>query len=194
MAKLLLVKHAPPRIDPAVPSPRWTLSDEGRGRCGWLADQLRMHDVLRLYCSLEPKALETAALVGVRLGLEVSPRTDLHENDRSGLGFVSTQALNERIRRFFAEPTVCVMGTESALAAGQRFEGAVRGILSRSGTANAAVISHGTVLTTLVAAHTARAPFGFWASLGLPSVVVVDAQSLKLQAPALTCPDAATAG
>jgi hypothetical protein len=39
-------------------------------------------------------------------------------------------------------------------------------------------VTHGTVLRLLVARHNAIAPFELWASLGLPSYVVVDAATL----------------
>ena len=109
MARLVLVKHAPPEVTPAVVSPRWVLSAEGRGQCDWLASELADLGVAQLYASLEPKALETAALVGVRLGLDVRPRLDLHENDRTGFGFGPVDELRARIRQFFEEPSALVM-------------------------------------------------------------------------------------
>jgi broad specificity phosphatase PhoE len=188
VVKLVLVKHAPPEITPSVASPRWVLSDEGRGRCDWLASQLADLGVTQLYASLEPKALETAALVGVRLGLEVRPRRDLHENDRTGLGFGPLEELRARIRRFFDEPATLVMGRETAEAAGRRFEAAVRALLAEAADRTTAVVAHGTVLTTLVARYNPIEPFAFWDSLTVPSCVSLDAATFRLDGPIRTFP------
>ncbi len=183
MVKLVLVKHAPPEIIPSMASPRWVLSEDGRGRCDWLAAQLADLGVIQLYASLEPKALETAALVGVRLGLEVRPRRDLHENDRTGLGFGPLDQLRARIPRFLEEPATLVMGRETAEAAGRRFETAVRALLVEAGDPTIAVITHGTVLTTLVARYNPIEPFAFWDSLTVPSCVSLDAATFRLDGP-----------
>jgi broad specificity phosphatase PhoE len=188
MTKLVLVKHAPPEIVDDVASHRWVLSEAGRHRCAWLASQLADQGVARLYASLEPKALETAALVAVRLDLDVRPRRDLHENDRTGLGFLPMDDLRARIGRFFNEPSTLVMGTETAEAAGRRFEAAVRGLQAEAGDAGAAVVTHGTVLTTLVARHNPVEAFAFWDSLTVPSLVVLDGDSFRLDGQPVTFP------
>jgi broad specificity phosphatase PhoE len=188
VAKLILVKHAAPQIAPDVPSPRWVLSAEGRRRCDWLASQLREQGVRRLYSSLEPKALETAALVAVQLGLAVRPRQDLHENDRMGLGFVSADEMRRRIRRFFEAPSAVAMGAETADAAASRFEGAIRALVSEAPEEAAAVVTHGTVLTTLIARYDRLDAFAFWASLSLPACVVMDGASFRLEGPVLNYP------
>jgi broad specificity phosphatase PhoE len=188
MARLVLIKHAPPQIDDGVASHRWVLSEAGRERCDWLASRLADQGVTQLYASLEPKALETAALVAVRLGLDVRPRRDLHENDRTGLGFLPMDELRARIARFFEEPSVLVIGTETAEVAGRRFEAAVRALLAEAGDQTAAVVAHGTVLTTLVARYNPVEAFAFWDLLTVPSLVVLDGASFKLDGQPLTFP------
>ncbi len=183
MPKLVLIKHAPPQVDPAVPSPRWVLSDAGRRRCDWLADELSAQGVARLFASLEPKALETAALVAIRNGLAVEPRAGLNENDRTGFGFGTEDELRAAIRAFFDRPAQTVMGTESADAAFARYAAAVKGAVAEAGGRNLAIVTHGTVLTLFVARHNAIAPFDFWASLRLPAYVVLDVATFALEGP-----------
>ena len=141
-----------------------------------------------LYSSLEPKALETAALVAVRLGLDVRPRTDLHENDRTGLAFGPIEVLHSRIERFFAAPAEPVMGNETAKAALARFEAAVRGLVAEAPDQTIAVVAHGTVLTLLVARHNPVVPFDFWKALALPSFVVLDNADFSVAGAANTDP------
>lgn len=178
MTKLILVKHALPEIDAQVSSHRWVLSEEGRRRCDWLADELKAQGVSYLYASLEPKALETAALVALRTGLAIEPRAGLHENDRTGFGFVGQNELKRRFQVFFDQPARLTIGTETAEGAFQRFAAAVRDILSAARDQDTAIVTHGTVLALFVAHHNSIAPFDLWASLDLPSYVVVDATTL----------------
>jgi broad specificity phosphatase PhoE len=179
MAKLVLVKHAPPRIDPQVISHRWVLSEEGRRRCDWLADELRRQGASRLYTSLEPKALETAALVAVRLGLALEPRPNLHENDRTGFGFQSAAELQRRLHDFFERPADVVIGNETANAAHQRFAEAIVNIVSEGQGEDVAVVTHGAVISLFVSRSNAIAPFKLWAALDLPSYVVLDPTSFS---------------
>lgn len=140
---------------------------------------------MRIYASLEPKALETAALVASRLGLDVGPRGGLEENDRTGLGFVAAEKLNKRMRRFFEEPSRPVIGEETAQAALARFEAALAPLAAEAnaGSGSVAVVTHGTVLTLLVAKYNPVIPFNFWESLALPSCVRLDCASFKLAGP-----------
>ena len=193
MVKLLLVKHARPEVTLDMPSSRWVLSQQGRTRCAWLAEALRTEGVSRIYASLEPKALETAALVAVELGLDVSPRPGLQENDRTGLAFVPTEALRSLIQRFFDAPSQVVMGRESADEALSRYEAAIR-LLAEGADQAVAVVTHGTVISLLVSRHNPVAPFRFWESLGLPSYVVLDGATLKMTGPIHGHPDHAGRG
>lgn len=183
MAELILIKHASPEFTRNVVSHRWVLSEEGRDHCDWLASELNARRVARLYSSLEPKALETAALAAVRLGLDVCPRRDLHENDRTGLGFGALEDLERRMRRFFEAPSELVVGTETAHAALKRFEAAIQTLASEAGDQTVAVVTHGTVITLLLAKYNRIAPFDFWNSLALPSYVPLDGASFKCDGP-----------
>ncbi|HEY2051930.1 MAG TPA: histidine phosphatase family protein [Caulobacteraceae bacterium] len=179
MGPVILVKHAAPVLTPDVASNRWVLSAAGQESCRWLAGELRAQGVLRLYSSLEPKALETAARVAIELGLDVRPRAELHENDRSGLAFGPAAELERLIARLFAEPDARVMGRETANAARARFTNAVRRIADESADAPVAIVAHGTVITLLLAQLSGVEPFAFWKAFGLACFVVLEGQDLR---------------
>ncbi|HEX2558454.1 histidine phosphatase family protein [Phenylobacterium sp.] len=178
MARLLLVKHAHPQMLPEMNAQRWTLSEAGRESCGWLAEAFAREGVRRIYASLEPKALETAALAAAALGLEVRPRAGLGENDRTGVSFASQEIHVRRFHAFFDEPAKVSMGTESANAAHARFSAAVRAAVEESAGETLAIVAHGTVITLLVSRANGLAPFPLWESLGLPSYVALDPYTL----------------
>ncbi|HSZ53153.1 MAG TPA: histidine phosphatase family protein [Caulobacteraceae bacterium] len=179
MGRVILVKHALPVLSADVPSNRWVLSAAGQESCRALAAGLRGQGVRRLYASLEPKALETAARVAVELGLDVRPRVDLHENDRTDLGFPPLTDLERLIERFFDEPEALVMGRETASAALARFAAAVRAIADESEDAPAAIVAHGTVITLFLAQHAGVEPFALWKEFGLACFVVLEGQDLS---------------
>lgn len=178
MAKLVLVKHAQPRMLAEVNAQRWTLSEAGRASCGWLAAAFEREGVRRVYSSLEPKALETAALAAAALGLDVRPRDGLGENDRTGLPFATQEVHAARFHAFFDEPAKVSMGTESADAAHARFSAAVRRAVQESDGETLAVVAHGTVITLLISRANGLAPYPLWESLRLPSYVALDPDTL----------------
>src|SRR3954452_16820325 len=85
MRKLLLIKHASPLVFPDTPPEQWKLSDKGRESCGTLAEAVRPHDLGVIVSSEEPKALETAQVVGEKLNVAVESAPGLHEHDRSNV-------------------------------------------------------------------------------------------------------------
>lgn len=177
MKKLLLVKHSLPHIDEAKPSREWALSEEGRARCAWLGERFAEHGVTKIISSTEPKAIETAQLAAQQIGLTSTPREGLHENDRTGLGFLSSAALRQRILDFFNNPDQLVIGTETANAALVRFSAAVEFALAQSSGETLAIVTHGTVITLFAARHNPIDAFALWESQTLPGVVVVDAET-----------------
>jgi broad specificity phosphatase PhoE len=165
---VLLVRHSVPEIDRSVPSEEWTLSEDGRARCGELAERLTAHRPRALLASIEPKARETAELIAPVLGLHVQLSDGLRETARRTVGWLERDELEAGIRALFERPDEVVYGEESAANALERFEQAVAGLPE-----SAVVVSHGTVISLFVASRTGRDPFEIWQALQLPDIVKV---------------------
>jgi len=180
MRKLILIKHSSPAIDPAVVSHQWKLSDEGRRRCDALADAVKAHALAAILSSEEPKAAETAELLAARLQLPFSTAPDLHEHDRSNVPHMHGAEFQSAIAQFFQLPAELVLGRETADAALQRFQAAVEKVLLDHPEGNLAIVSHGTVITLLVARHNPVRPFPLWRQLALPSFVILSLPDFKL--------------
>ena len=157
-----------PELDPSVPSEEWGLSEEGRRRCGPLAERLARHKPRVLLASTEPKARETAELVAPTLGLEVQLSDGLRETARRTVGWLATEEIDRGIRDLFERPGEVVFGEESAEAALARFDAAVAGLPEP-----AVVVTHGTVLTLYAAPRIGRDPYELWSSLELPDIVEI---------------------
>lgn len=170
---LILVKHSLPALEPGVPSREWQLSDVGRARCIPLAERLGIYNPAIIAASAEPKATETGQIIAARLGVPIEVVADLHENDRTGQGWLGTAELEARIAQFFAEPERRIMGNETADEAHARFAAAVEAVCVRHPKGTIVVVAHGTVITLFVARSIGLEPFPFWKRLGLPSFVAL---------------------
>lgn len=177
MPTLTLIKHSQPAVDPSTAAPTWRLSPVGVERCTWLAAELARYQIDRVWCSEEPKARETAALLAGSLDIPFTTHPGLAENDRTGFGYIHDGvAWEQRFRDFFARPTERCIGLESAADAAARFTAAIETIAPTGSQGNTAIVAHGTVITLFVANHNAIEPFDFWQALQpLPAYVVLDA-------------------
>ena len=165
---MLLVRHSLPEPDPARPAEEWRLSEEGRRRCGPLAERLQAYEPSAIVSSTEPKARETAALIGDELGLAVRESSGLRETARRTVPWLQAEELQRGIRALFDRPDEVVFGEESAAGALARFSAAVEDLDERT-----IVVSHGTVISLYAAARTGRDAFELWSGLELPDLVVV---------------------
>ena len=165
---MLLVRHSLPAVDPARPAEEWRLSEEGRRRCEPLAARVAAHGPTAIVSSTEPKARETAELLGAELGLEMREYAALRETARRTVPWLEREELRTAIRTLFERPDEVVFGEESASDALGRFSAAVDGLAEAT-----VVVSHGTVISLYAAARTGRDAFELWSGLELPDLVVV---------------------
>lgn len=192
MAALALVKHSMPEIRPTVPANRWRLSSIGKTRCKWLADELAGFNPENLYASVEPKARDTAELVGLELGLDSQTVDGLHESDRSGFPYFRDKVQFERrIRAFFDSPDVRLIGNETANEALDRFRKAIVSIAGTCTDKTTCVVAHGTVISLFVSNYNNVSAFEIWSALSpLPAYIVLDDRDYQITHPAVGYPDA----
>jgi broad specificity phosphatase PhoE len=177
-----LVRHSLTQIDPTRPAKQWQLSDEGRRRCITLAQELLPYKPDLVVTSVESKAMETGRILASELGLPYKTAPGLHEHERSKTGWTGIEQFHIIIADFFAQPEVLVFGDETAKEAKQRFSQAVQNVLAAHPKDNVAIVSHGTVITLLVAELLNEEPFPFWERLGLPAFLVFSRRDRRLLA------------
>lgn len=163
---MLLVRHSVPEVDPERPAEEWRLSEEGRLRCGPLAERVARARPRRLLSSPEPKARETAQLIAPALGLDVEVDDGLRETARRTVGWLDEAERKERIRQLFLRPDEVVFGEEAARAALERFARVLESV-----DEPAVFVTHGTVLSLYVGRSHPDRGFAFWKTLELPDVV-----------------------
>ena len=181
MRKLILVKHASPKVDPNVPPELWSLSDEGRGRCAALAQALIPYSPAVIVSSSEPKAQETAELIARELGVETKEGTDLYEHERTNVPHMPGREFISMMELLFRRPGELVLGDETADEAADRFEQAVGQVLAAYPDGNVAIVSHGTVIALMLARQGAGRGFQIWREMGLPSFAVLEVPGYRLE-------------
>lgn len=178
---LILVKHALPAIDPGMPASRWQLAERGRRRAAALAGRLAGYRPPVILSSVEPKAEQTASIVADRLGLPCHTLSGLHEHERDNVAWIPDPAeFERRVAAFFACPGDRNFGTETAGEACRRMDAALLRAQERYPSGTLAVVSHGTVISLVVAKATGWDPFALWKRLGLPSFVVLERPTMRL--------------
>ncbi len=170
--KLLVVRHAQVVIEPEVAPERWNLSAEGETSARRLADDPDWADVGRIWYSPQPKTAQTARVIAAARGLPAEAAPDLAELTMD-VGFLGTTEFERRVGAYLEGADDPVF--EPYAAAEQRVTRCVRDILLRSAGQDAAIVSHGRILTVLFAALCGeRLDREAWRSIRLPDLSVVD--------------------
>ena len=182
MSTLILIKHAPPRVDPTIPTDQWPPSDKGRALCRPLANQLSPHGPTIVISSTEPKAIETAAELSRHLNIPTDTAPNLHEHNRSNVPHMQSRDFISMMELFFRKPNDLVLGRETAQAASDRLHTAINTIVQTHPNQTSAIVTHGTVLALFLARHNPdRNPFLLWRQLGLPSFAVLTIPDFRIQ-------------
>jgi broad specificity phosphatase PhoE len=142
----VFITHPNVVIDPAVPVPRWPLSERGRERMRAGLHQPWVRGLTAVHCSTEQKAIDGASILAQHLGIAYATHEALGENDRSSTGFLPPPEFERVADAFFAHPEDSVRGWERAVDAQQRIVAAVHAV-DRSDTTmgTVAIVSHGAV-------------------------------------------------
>ena len=122
-----------------------------------LANASWLANTTQIISSGERKAIETAEIIAVRLGIMVEIREAMHENDRSATGFLKPAEFEEVADQFFAQPHLSVRGWERAVDAQARIVREAEAVLARNGPGDVLFVGHGAV-GTLLFCHTAGHP------------------------------------
>lgn len=168
---MILIRHADPVIQPCTAPVNWPLSTSGHNQAIALANRLSAFQPDAICTSPERKARETAEVLGAKLHLEVTIVPNLREHDRDGVPFLHTPGeFEESVRRLFEFPFERTFGNESAAAALARFRQGIAQVIALDARLPV-VVSHGTVMSLLVAAELGGDAFRIWEQLRAPCYV-----------------------
>jgi len=182
MGALYLVRHPETRIDLSIPSCQWSLSEEGMRQAQRLARQPFWRQVSMIYASDEPKAVTTARVVAANTGLSWQTRACLGELDRRGYQPPDIAAYRSAVTRMFSNPEESIRGWETRARAEERIATCAQELVAENAGATIAIISHGIILTILVAHLTGLSErYEFWREMGFASVAELDTHRWALE-------------
>ncbi len=170
MPTLHLVRHGRPLIDRSRPAHEWPLdqayADDVR------ALRARLPTDALWFCSPEPKAVGTAALLAED---PVPVVDDLREMVRDSTDWI--EDFEPVVRRCFAHPDrPAYDGWEPLADCERRVTGAVRALVADHPGTDLVLVGHGTAWTVLVASLTGERPdLDRWAAMAMPDLIEVAA-------------------
>lgn len=172
----------------------WRLTDLGERQALELADSLTSLNLARVVTSDEPKTIRTGAVIARALRLPAQARSGLGEHARATAPYFDRpDDFHAAVKALFERPAERVFGEESANEAHARFHAAVSDLMAEA-TGDELVVTHGTVLSLLVARANGLDAFEFWRrELAMPMLVTLAWPSLKRVA-TFTPPSATRSG
>jgi len=177
---LILIRHCTSQPVDGVDAQRWPLAPEGVKQAEALAPRLAPYRPSIIFSSYERKAVQTAEVIARALDLPYVLWPGLHEHDRTAIPYYDRDTFLELVHRFFEQPDALVFGHETATRALTRFQTALHDLMSAYPQRTVGVVSHGTVLTLLLAPLSGIDPFTLWDRLGMPAYAVLTRPSLEL--------------
>jgi broad specificity phosphatase PhoE len=186
MAHLVMIRHSIPEKDTSVPANQWRLSHAGREACKALVKEIEPYAPTIMISSMEPKAIETAQILGRQLGIPNEIAAGLHEHDRSNVPHLpSQQNFEDQVKAMFEKPGERVFGLESADQSHARYAAAVNALLESYPGETLGIVSHGTVMSLFIGRANPVDPYEFWQTLEMPDFVVLGLPGLRLKERAL---------
>jgi broad specificity phosphatase PhoE len=176
--KLYLIRHAAVTVREDVPSAQWHLSPEGRRAAETLAGEPYWKDLHGMYSSAEPKAIATAQRVAAAHGVPLFIEPDLGEVDRPWAGW---GGYRELVRRYLGGEALD--GWEPREAALVRARRSIAGVVERSRGHDAAIASHGMLLTLYLSdllGLDGAATHEQWTEIAFPDVAIVEPEARRL--------------
>ena len=179
MRLLHLVRHAPVIDDLDRASTEWVLAPNAGAS---VRDLLRKFDhsrLRRVLSSRQKKATETARILASSLDLPFEIREGLEEHHRLKEDYIAGDAdFRQMLADFFDRPDELVFGQESADTALKRFSGAIHSLMNETDD-DELIVSHGTVISLILASGKNGSPMELWSSLTSPDHIAVLWPSLQ---------------
>jgi len=172
---LVLIRHSKSLIDPNIPINKWGLSSEGVKLAEKLnkIPQVKSLDVL--YSSLQPKALETAALATKDTRIEIKTDDRLTESTSFTNKFISPELLEQNTIKYYSNMNVGFNGGESFEQSLVRFNLAMEDITkAEADKKSVGIVSHGNILTAFTSQFVNKGTYELHESMGYPDIAVLN--------------------
>jgi broad specificity phosphatase PhoE len=156
----------------------WHLSQAVRASARTLAQDLDYGTARVVFCSAEPKAVETAEIVAAVAGLPVVIDDRLCEHRRGVVtATIDDESFKKRVEQVLRDPASDSYGEETGEQALSRFTAAITDLSDREAEHDVVVVSHGTVIA-LFSEQDVEKRIALWSGLRMPDSLMRIAPSL----------------
>jgi broad specificity phosphatase PhoE len=175
MKRVMLVRHAEPRIEADIPAEDWALTSRGIAAANRLASELARLGPTIILASPERKAVETANILSAVLGLPIEQEERFSEHGAGPGEFLADYAeFRDLVKRHFDHSDDVVMRQESSRDAGARFAEALASWLTTPPTDVPVTVSHGRIMSSWLGGLTETSAWDIWTNLRMPDLIEVD--------------------
>lgn len=177
MTIVFCLRHFETSVDPEKPASEWTLSEAGKKALEEFIEEDFLSSVGYIHSSPESKGHKAAELAAATAGIQWQMDENLREVERDKEGFIEeNEVYIEMAKQYFRSPVV-PFNWENRSDVEDRIRHFV-GSMNANGVPTL-VVSHGMILSTMLAPIFQIDPFEFWRDLDFGEVVGVESEELK---------------
>lgn len=175
MTGIIFIRHAPTMPDKNQHSTKWQLSEDSQRLCYQLAEQIKVHEIAKIYTSTESKAQLTGQFVAEKLGdvpLEIAD--NVQETIRHSKAFYNSQDdFRAAVQAAMQSPDELRFGDETFTDARNRFATQVEQLAKKHKDETIAIVTHGRVLSIYLGSVMKISPVEIWQKLKMPAYAVL---------------------
>ena len=174
MTEITFLRHFETEVEKDKPAEEWDLSNKGKKDMERFLEEKEFEEFDIVMTSPEHKAKKTAEAVADRAGTSLKVLEELSEFNREGKFIEKQEDYFEAVRRLLEDGKYGDWETREH--AEKRLE---RFLEKAEKYGKVLAVSHGMILTVLLAENFGKQPFKFWKQLGMGEKVEVDIKKLR---------------
>jgi broad specificity phosphatase PhoE len=179
MAVLVFIRHAETLPVAGIPAHLWQLTEQGAKASQTIAAELLPYALQAIYTSTEAKAIVTGTIIAQQLAIPCQTVPDLEETHRAATDLLDRDAFQRAVHRAMQHPAELLFGDETFAAARSRFLKRTRHLLQAHPDQSIALVSHGRILSMVMAVLQEREPFTVWDTLRMPDYIVFQRHQIE---------------
>ncbi len=179
MTMLILIRHAETLPVAGIPAHQWQLTEQGAEASQAIAAELARYQLEAIYTSTETKAIVTGTIIAQQLTIPCQSVQDLEETHRAATDLLDRDTFRQAVHHAMQHPDELLFGDETFAAARHRFIKRAWHLLQQHPQQAIALVSHGRVLSMVMAILLNRDPVTIWDTLKMPDYTVF--QRLQLE-------------
>lgn len=175
MTDIIFIRHAPTKPDKTQHSTQWQLSEDSQKLCYQLAEQIKHHNITKIYTSIEPKAQLTGKFIAEKLEItSIASEDNLQETERHSKAFYDNQnTFRLAVQEAMLFPNNLIFGDETFTDARIRFTSQVEQLANKHPDETIVIVTHGRILSMYLGDIMKQSPETIWKKLQMPAYAIL---------------------